>query len=329
MLMRSKDFILTVLFAAIAGAGGWAISSYFKTDSSNGAENTATVKTGTGEKRLGGYSFINPLLECDNYQPATLNSVVQMHQKVKAYVDQATASGKVAFISVYYRDLNFGPWMGINETEKFSAASLLKVPVMIAVFKKEEASPGFFATTVTYTAATTVNVSTKLKPRNSYTVKQLVEEMLINSDDQSKLLLEQALGNDFVAKVMADIGVNTTGTDGSVSIKDYSGFFRMLYNATYLSHTNSEKALSLLSRVNYKNGMVKGLPEGTTLANKQGERTNGPVKQLHECGIVYYKGAPYLLGVMTRGADMNQLSTVISDLSLLVYSEVSGAAAPM
>lgn len=199
---------------------------------------------------------------------------------------------------------------------------------MIAVFKKEEASPGFLAASVTYTSAATTS-ATKLKPGTNYTVEQLVEEMLINSDDQAKLLLEQKLGNDFVTKVMADIGVNTTGTDGSVSIKDYSGFFRMLYNATYLSHTNSEKALTLLSRVNYKNGMVKGLPEGTTLANKQGERTNGPVKQLHECGIVYYKGGPYLLGVMTRGADMNQLSTVISDLSSLVYSEVSGVAAPM
>lgn len=186
---------------------------------------------------------------------------------------------------------------------------------------------GLFSTEIAYTTALG-KTATGLKVGNSYTVQKLTEEMLINSDDGAKQLLEQALGSSFVTAVMADIGVNATGNDGAVSIKDYSGFFRMLYNATLLSHTNSEKALAMLSRVNYNNGLSKGLPEGVLLANKQGERTDGSVKQLHKCGIVYYKGGPYLLGVMTRGNDVNQLSTVIADLSSMVYSEVSGVAAP-
>lgn len=325
--MKGKNLVLVVLLAILSAIAGYVCSRYFIVNDETTASTGPAPETGTKEKRLGGYSFINPLLECDNYQPATLNSVVVMQQKVKSYIDEAVKSGKVAFVSVYYRDLNFGPWMGINEAEKFSAASLLKVPVMIAVYKKEEAQPGFLATEIAYTTALG-KTATALKTGNSYTAQKLTEEMLINSDDEAKQLLEKALGSSFIAAVMADIGVNASGTDGAVSIKDYSGFFRMLYNATYLSHTNSEKALAMLSRVNYNNGMAKGLPKEVLLANKQGERTDGTVKQLHECGIVYYKGGPYLLGVMTRGNDVNQLSTVIADLSSMVYSEVSGAVAP-
>lgn len=325
--MKSKNLVLVVLLAVLSGIAGYVCSRYLIVNNDTTASTGSVPETGTKEKRLGGYRFINPLLECDNYQPATLNSVVVMQQKVKGYIDESVKSGKVAFVSVYYRDLNFGPWMGINETEKFSAASLLKVPVMIAVYKKEEAQPGFLSTEIAYTTALG-KTATGLKAGNRYTVQKLTEEMLINSDDGAKQLLEQALGSSFVTAVMADIGVNATGNDGAVSIKDYSGFFRMLYNATYLSHTNSEKALAMLSRVNYNNGLSKGLPEGVLLANKQGGRTDGTVKQLHECGIVYYNGGPYLLGVMTRGNDVNQLSTVIADLSSMVYSEVSGVAAP-
>ena len=284
------------------------------------------------EKREGGHHFINPLIECDNYQPTQKNSVVAMEKQIESYLQKAKEEQKVSFASVYYRDLNFGEWMGINEKENFSPASLLKVPIMITAFKKGEADPTFLHKRIAYTthldnnAVPNIKDAELIKIGQSYTVENLIERMVEHSDNEAKELLLQNIDGNFILKVMADIGVNTTGNlNGDfVSVKDYSGFFRLLYNGTYLNHDMSEKALSILSKVTYDKGLLAGLPKGVTVAHKFGERafTDSNIKQLHDCGIVYVSGAPYLVCIMTRGNDFDKMASVISDISGIVYNVV-------
>jgi hypothetical protein len=59
------------------------------------------------------------------------------------------------------------------------------------------------------------------------------------------------------------------------------------------------------------------------VAHKFGERTGfaGGVKQLHDCGIVYYPKNPYLLCIMTRGTDFTKLESTIAAVSKMVYQE--------
>lgn len=38
-------------------------------------------------------------------------------------------------IGIYVRNLNNGPWFGINENEKYSPASMMKVPILITFLK--------------------------------------------------------------------------------------------------------------------------------------------------------------------------------------------------
>ncbi|PIU19313.1 MAG: hypothetical protein COT18_08150 [Elusimicrobia bacterium CG08_land_8_20_14_0_20_59_10] len=47
--------------------------------------------------------------------------------------------------------------------------------------------------------------------------------------------------------------------------------------------------------------------------------------QLHDCGIIYHPRFPYMLGVMTRGLDLEKQQKVIADISRLVYREVDYA----
>jgi beta-lactamase class A len=286
------------------------------------------------EMRVNGtYKYINPLLECDNYQPSQLNSVVGMETQINDYIAKAKAENKATFVSVYYRDLNFGPWMGINEKENFSPASLLKVPIMIAALKKAEADPAFLNRKLQYTQQLDLNVVPNIKDPhlikigNSYTVENLIERMIEYSDNEAKELILRNLEGSFIIKVMTDIGVNVSGDMGKdfISVKDYSGFFRLLYNATYLSRSLSEKALDILSKTSFNKGLLAGLPKGLTVSHKFGERafSDSNIKQLHECGIVYHDKTPYLICIMTRGTDFAQLEPVIADISAIVYKNVT------
>ena len=106
----------------------------------------------------------------------------------------------------------------------------------------------------------------------------------------------------------------------------------MLYNGTYLTKEMSEKALELLSKVDFTGGIRSGLPSDMVVAQKFGERDisttsgvarAGDIKELHDCGIVYFPDHPYLLCVMTSGNNFDKLSSVLKDVSNVVYQSMS------
>jgi hypothetical protein len=81
-----------------------------------------------------------------------------------------------------------------------------------------------------------------------------------------------------------------------------------------------------MSKSSFRSGIVAGVPDGTVVANKFGERfldtpgTDTPdMFELHDCGIVYAPASSYILCVMTKGTDFKKLSKVISDVSRDVW----------
>ena len=104
-----------------------------------------------------------------------------------------------------------------------------------------------------------------------------------------------------------------------------STFFRILFNASFLSREMSEKALQLLTMQDYPQGLAAGVPQGVEIAAKYGENVRGPnneIKQLHEFGIVYHPAHPYIIGIMTRGHDFGVQSGIIREISRMIYAEV-------
>ena len=112
-----------------------------------------------------------------------------------------------------------------------------------------------------------------------------------------------------------------------ISPREYSRFFRTLYNGTYLSHDLSEQTLDLLSKTNFTQGLVAGIPKDIAVSHKFGEQTinivnlnnQQVIRELHDCGIVYLPNNPYLICIMTKGIDFINLQTVIKDISKISW----------
>lgn len=328
--MLKNKFLLIIIAAATAGLGYY-IGRY--TGKEKGKEDVIAEKQHElKEIRESGYKFISPLLECQDLASSNRSSMIILEKKLKNYIAEVKSQKRATHVSIYFRDLSNGPWIGIGENELFSPASLLKVPIMIAALHKAESehSPGFLSKTITYTKHTedlTISNITNhalIKIGSSYTVDQLINNMIAYSDNEAKNLLLMNIEEITLNKVYSDLGIDIPGErtpDDFMSVKDYSSFFRILYNATYLNKTMSEKALEYLSKSNFKKGLPGKLPKDIIVAHKFGERglAQSNVKQLHDCGIVYNPGAPYILCVMTRGENFDELTSVIAEASLLVY----------
>ena len=282
------------------------------------------------------YTYINPLLgyetpgnvkEFNKYQPIVTN--------VDTAVAQANNSNLTDF-SIYFRDLTSGRWSGQNENISYSPGSMMKVGIMIAYFKEAEDNPEILNETLPYTKATVDEANnvpfsdtSSLNVGQSYTVEQLIEAMIINSDNGAKnVLLDNIDKNSFV-EVHTDLGLPNplNPTAYTISAKQYSVLLRILYNATYLDRADSEKALEIMSKATYNQGLVAGVPQGTLVAQKFGEAIDAVDPQqanidLSDCGIVYQKTNPYILCVMTKGKTIDALTKTIATISKTVWDTV-------
>lgn len=280
-------------------------------------------ETGTG------YHFINPLLECgdDDFSRIQNGQVTALQSNINSYVTQQEQSGTIDAASVYFRELNGGQFFAINPTIQFVPASLLKVPLAMSVYLQSEQDPKlllqktFFSSSDAAPAHEFFTAPT-IAASSTYTTEQLIDAMLVNSDNNAALLLTHVISTASLDQSYSDLGVIVPQNQQyTMTVQTYAGFFRVLYNATYLDHADSEHLLSLLAKTTFTQGIVAGVPSDIVVAHKFGERGyNSPSpNQLHDCGIVYAK-KPYLLCVMTQGQDYNAMATVIAQISKMVYA---------
>lgn len=281
------------------------------------------------------FKYINPLLECDIAQFTMNKNMTKVRVEIEDSIEKEISKKHISSASVYYRDLNNGPWFGINEKADFAPASLLKVPLMMAYFYDAEKDPSILTREITiqedyaYLEQNIVPES-KLEKDKSYTIEDLIERMIVYSDNYAYTLLLENIEIISINKVFDDMGINSeeltnSKIDDILSVKNYAAFFRVLFNSSYLSRAYSEKALSILIKTKFERGLISGTPKNIEIAHKFGERKFADTEevQLHDCGIVYLPEKPYLLCIMTRGNDINELSRFISDTSKKVYEYVN------
>ena len=280
------------------------------------------------------YQFISPLLAVGRQNISTPSPVyASLVNAVNKYVSAEKKSGELSDASVYLIDYTHGGSFAINEKAAYDPASLMKIAIMIAYFRQDEDGEGSLDRMLTYTpelskvlADSPIDSQSALKVGSAYSVRDLIDRMIIDSDNGAKNLLILSMPGERINEMLAELGIPELQDNKPylISEDDYSLFFRVLYNATFLSRHDSETALSILSRVTFKDGLVAGLPPGTLVAHKFGDNetvdsSGQPAEsELHDCGIVYEKNDHFLLCIMTKGKSTADLSNVISSITKMV-----------
>ena len=330
---RKIKVLIQVIFGILLFFGGVFLGKHLFKQPAKAAlsqsDSVSSIREGNGK-------YTNPLLECDQSQGEFVE-LKPFNSKIDAEVSSLEKDPEISLVSLYFRDLNNGPWFGVNLSATFSPASLLKVPLAIAYYKLNEQTPGYINKTIKYNGpqsdwpniVQTIVPQQVLKIGEAYSIEDLIDRMLVYSDNQAYFLLYSNISQDDLQKVYDDFDLKLNGPgpqdDSTVNVKGYSTFFRILFNASYLNQTDSEKVLSDLASSDFTSALSAGVPDGTQVAHKFGEREieGSSTDQIHDCGIVYYPGHPYLLCVMTQGSDINKQIGAIKQISSEVYGEVS------
>ncbi len=284
------------------------------------------------------FHFINPLLFISDKDTVASPEYKTLTDSLNSFVNHEIGNGDAEDISVYFRDLNSGHWTGVNESHKYSPASMLKIGTLIACLQKAESDPSFLNELVqTSVSSVDQNIGQFYPPKNpiilgkAYTVMQLITAMIVDSDNNAYNLLQSLVGVDNVSGLMKTLQIPEATTSDFMSPRLYSRFYRVLYNSTYLSPSVSEQTLKFLTQKGFPGGLDAGVPDNILVAQKFGERTQNDAsgnvvdRQLHDCGIVYYEDYPYFLCVMTKGQDFTKLQPIISGISKTVWDYIDSS----
>lgn len=211
-------------------------------------------------------------------------------------------------ISIYFEFLNTGANIAINSDFKIWPASLVKVPLAMAVMKKIEKgdwSENNELVVMKDDRDPEWGELYKNPIGTRFTIQFLLKELLTNSDNTAFRILYRNLSIDELQEVIREVGLEELfDEEGKISSKEYSRLFRALYISSYLKRESSQKILQWLSETSYDEYLGQTLPNEIIFSHKIGENEN--VNALLDSGIVYVPDRPYLITVMIDSKNMGR-----------------------
>ncbi len=258
-----------------------------------------------------------------------------------------------AQVGLAYIDLGSSDTLFLNADTSFHAASTMKVPVMIELFRR--ASTGsfgmdqrllivnHFASIVdgsAYALDPTSDSDTTLYHRvgGRVPVDTLLRLMIGRSSNLATNTLIALVGAQEVNRTMRSLGAQRIqvlrgvedgkafdkGLINTTTARDLAIILRAIEQGRAASGEATGEMRQILLAQEFNEKIPAGLPPGTRVAHKTGEIT----AHSHDAAIVYPPGRkPYVLVVLTRGIqDGARASKLIADISSIVHARNSAHA---
>jgi beta-lactamase class A len=252
----------------------------------------------------------------------TIINFLPLRTKLRDYTKPF--GGNFAF---YFEYLPTGTSIGVNEKLNFSAASLIKVPGVMAYYRQIE-NNGFsvdnqvvkieekhidkgFGTLWMRGVGTTISLN------------EAVRLALVESDNTASYVVADNVSQDNFNEVYEGLDIDLTKKDDRIDIsaKSYTSILKALYFSAILSKDHSQEILTMLTQTRFDDKLVSGVPEEIMVAHKIGVYTKEEMFQ--DCGIVYVPNRPYALCMISRASE-DITRDRMKEVSRMVYEYVSG-----
>jgi beta-lactamase class A len=237
-----------------------------------------------------------------------------------------------------------------NDTLGFHAASTMKVPVMMELFRQAEA--GTFSLDDTLTVVnefrsvvdgspyslevgddSDADIYGAIGSRRSY--RDLCEAMITVSSNLATNVLIDRLGVENVRATVARSGgdgmnvrrgVEDTkafraGLNNTTTARGFAALLLAIARGQAVSAPASEQMQAVLKRQEFNDAIPAGLPAGTVVGHK-----TGSITKIHHDGAIVYGPRPYVLVVLTRGVeDQERSAALIADITREIHAALGQA----
>jgi beta-lactamase class A len=242
---------------------------------------------------------------------------------LKASIGRRVAEVKDAVVGVAFRDMETGDTLYINADDSFHAASTMKVPVMIELYRRIDAG--------------TLSLDQGIPLANQFASivdgSPFALDPASDSDSSAYLRVgsrvpvrELGATNMRVLRGVEDTKAFQAGLNNTTTARDLAALMFAIETGTAASRASCDAMRTVLLRQEFNGEIPAGLPAGIPVAHKTGFITG----VLHDAAIVYpAHRKPYVLVVLTRGIPAQPVARqLIADISRLVYEHAVAAGAP-
>ena len=279
---------------------------------------------------------------------ATTSLAAQSIDSLRTLLARRIAQDSVV-VGLYFRDLVQNDTLTINPDLRFHAASTMKVPVMIQVYRDAE-QPGAglrervritnefrsLADSSAYSLSPGDDSDSSLYRRvgQEMSIADLLELMITRSSNLATNLLIDRVGAARVQATMHELGADSVrvlrgvednaafraGMNNTTTARGLGIVMAAIANGTAASAQSCGEMLQILLRQKFNESIPAGLPPHTKVAHKTGWITG----QHHDAAIVYAGGRPrYVLVILTRGIPEEARSAhLMADLATLIHTRL-------
>ncbi len=282
--------------------------------------------------------FITPVSEIFGQKASKVNKA---KIEIQTEINRSTGDFAVAF-----KNLSTNKTIFINEKTSFHAASTMKTPVMIEVFKQAEI--GLLKLT---DSILVINKFKSIIDGSSYkmelgddsddtvyknlglkmSIYDLVFQMITVSSNLATNLLIELVGAKKANQTMRDLGAKdiqvlrgvednkafAAGLNNTTTAYDLLLIFEKLAKNQILSKENHSKMIEILKSQKFNEIIPAKLPKGTMVAHKTGSITGVQ----HDSGIIYLpNGEKYVLVLLSKNLKSAKEGVkLLSKISEIIY----------
>ena len=289
------------------------------------------------------FIFLLILVNCEKKDVPTVQSDA-LKTEITRLSDSLNAE-----IAVAFNDLETGQEFYYNEKSMMHAASTMKVPVMIEIFRmaergelhledKIEVKNQFYSIVDSSVFSLDVNEDDCKTLYDSIGKKVIIRDLVFDmitrtSNLATNLLIELAdakkvtatmreLGaeNIQVLRGVEDIKAFQKGWSNYTDAYDLAVIMRAIATAKAASEASCNEMIDILGQQFYRKKIPAGIPDSVKVVNKTGSIT----AISHDCAIVFPpQRKPYVLVVLTKGiADPEKAENAIANISRLIYNDL-------
>ncbi len=214
-------------------------------------------------------------------------------------------------VGITVQDVATGLSTGINGSAEMPAASTIKIPVMVEVFRQLGTGRFDLNTRVRLQRADKDwgwGDLSDARVGTSYPVSRLLALMIDNSDNTATNMLIRLVGRANINTEMAGLGLSHTRLTDSIrsagnsirwalrsSPNDMAHLLGAMAKNDLVDEWSSREMIAILRGQRHNGLLPQPLPRGTTIAHKTGTLHD----TLNDVGIVYLGEEPYVIAVMT------------------------------
>ncbi len=272
---------------------------------------------------------------------ANSSELSDLEMRLKKFIE-----GREELVAISFQDTDQQFYLGINDTISLHAASTMKVPVMMEVFRQSESSRYSMEDSLTIrnefrsiidNSLFSLDIGEDSGDRlysmigKKESIRSLVNEMITYSGNLATNLLIDTVEAKNVQMFMESLGAKDiqvlrgvedlkayrAGKNNTTTAKDLAIIFQAIYDGKYWSEKSRKDMLDILLDQHLRKKIPAKLPIDVKVAHKTGSIT----KIDHDSGIIYPKEySPYILVVLTKGfEDHKEAQDCIAGISQIVY----------